>query len=374
MAIETKKPETSGKVGEVSTSPKAMQANKPAPEPIQAKPKLSPEEQSRLNKELPAALENTYRSRHTAEEYELHEKEYKQRVISLIEAGATVETDGSTRMRHQDLDYLMEILLKVEFEHKRSLFPGAILDIAKAFIADSASFQGWSHSVCHNFERYWGTWTREGSLLNLKENQAAAEMLINDAVRRAISEQKYGNMGRILDPLLRYNMDNAETFTSGAFPFKPKSIENPEFIAVIRKPSEGKDYCAANRAFCESRSLEELIPKMAQISKSEELKHHYSGLYVDVAGTLISSDGQLNQKVLGKMREARAAGVKVTVFTGGSPEEAKEILLRLGVEEEFLSVDPKGDYLGEKLGTVIDDSPPESQGFAANSWVKPEEL
>lgn len=94
------------------------------------------------------------------------------------------------------------------------------------------------------------------------------------------------------------------------------------------------------------------------------------GIFVDFSNTLVEM-GQLNEWLLKAIREWSAAGMKVTVFTGGDPGHCTELLNELGVND--IKVSAKSEYKGKLLQLLIDDLQPVFQGLQSVSHLKPPE-
>ena len=357
MATETRKIQEPEKAGETHALPKAMQAHKPGPEPIQeARAAPTPAEQKELNQSLFALVKKHLRWMST--------KEQDEEMVSLISAGARLELDDGWA------ESLITDLLWIEKKYGKSLFSEAILDTVQLFISanKSSNFDCWSHDACHLFEGYLSK--GRPALLDRKENLAAAELLINETVARAESALEQGCISRILGPLAAYNLDDPQPSGSGGFSFKPQSLKKLIPLGILSKEDQ---------AFCESESPGQLFEVLVYLAQNKRESHWSRGLFVDVDNTLISTDGTLNQKVICEMNKAKASGMEVTIFTGGSPSSLREKLEELGIEDKLegfgLSmIQSKAGYRGQKLERLIDDTPPEIQGFAAEEWKTPEEL
>jgi hypothetical protein len=93
-------------------------------------------------------------------------------------------------------------------------------------------------------------------------------------------------------------------------------------------------------------------------------------LYVDVEGTLLAG-GKLNHIVMFSVDRTAREGRPVVVFTGGNPDAQTEELRKLKFPEQFLPVVSKESYRGKILESLIDDTPPEYQGFKAREYRAP---
>lgn len=105
---------------------------------------------------------------------------------------------------------------------------GIILD--RGALAKDISFSGWSHGVCHLFEQY----PAGISFLNSSENLSVAKKLVNEAIRRCINARAEGNISRIIDPIIAYNLAQLESGNlDDNFIFKPDSVHQDEFIQFL---------------------------------------------------------------------------------------------------------------------------------------------
>ncbi len=91
-----------------------------------------------------------------------------------------------------------------------------------------------------------------------------------------------------------------------------------------------------------------------------------SGYYVDVDGTLVGAYG-LDKGLLSRLLKITTDGGKVTIFSGGNSREQTERLRKLGVPENLLPIVSKADFQGKILEHLIDDTPPDFQGFKAEN-------
>lgn len=281
-----------------------------------------------------------------------------------------------------------------------------------------APFMNWSHTVCHLFEQY-ELGDKEPSLLNMPEHHSAAEHLIDEGIKRAVAGDNLGNMGRILGPLIRYNIDHCAAATlDEPFSFKPASVANEAFIQLCEEypkmtlffeAATPRDYFVALvqlgeklplrtpqsqleilGAIQNNLTLEEwkayllkyykvngeagevtLALLQANVAESELAQEQINGLYVDVDDTLIVNRS-LNRNVVDKIQRAVNTGRKVVIFTGGNPETQALILGMFGfpahLQEKIFPVQTKADYKGKVLEELIDDTDPAWQGFSAKTY------
>jgi len=243
-------------------------------------------------------------------------------------------------------------------------------------------FGQWCHTVCHLFERY----KKEGNYSLLRpETLGAAEKLIDEMVRRVVegNETELRNVPRILFPVLEFNVDTIQD-CSKQLPFRPKSLTSTVFIRLLGEAQKMKLLCTAKTAGEFISALTGINAQEAaeNLSIAQGAKDLVEGMYVDVDGTLIHSikAGEwwygeqadkpfdvVDEKILKLMRREAETGKTVRIFSGGNPEEQTARLRVLGVDEKFLPVLPKSDFRGKILAEVIDDTPPQYQGFRALS-------
>lgn len=81
----------------------------------------------------------------------------------------------------------------------------------------------------------------------------------------------------------------------------------------------------------------------------------FEGVFVDVQGTLLASDGTLNGEVV-KQTEELAAGRPITVWTDADLKAIVPQLRKLGIEWKIIS---KFEMAGAEVDEVIDDLTPE---------------
>ncbi len=294
-------------------------------------------------------------------------------------------------------------------------------------------FSGWSHSLCHTFEKYEKM--QEGrevrrSLLNSRHNQPYATKLVDEAIRRALEVHAIGCLNRILGPIEALNIDNTDLDQAdgGAFYFRPESLTNPELQALfsrdkyssespillltattprdllvdivkkrIQHPA-GKDYYGPDFTYANFPieklivTLEKLQPELSQaeierylalridsnsktgipldelkenIATAEKANEFIPGIFVDIEGTLLDKQGELNDRHIKSLQDAHNAGNKIIIITGGDIGSATIRLRELGVPEAYLPVQSKAGYRGKLLEILVDDTDPKTQGLKA---------
>lgn len=276
---------------------------------------------------------------------------------------------------------------------------------------------GWNHSACHLFEGYGRG--SSPSLLNHEENLPAATKLMNEGIRRAFVDNNTANLERIIGPVAAYNLAHiSPEHLDADFPYRPIDPEiraklAPEYDSeherqlnvflttdsprafvvcfikkgivdflrsknpkeVIRLLEAVKDGVGEERMATflnayygnnQATSLEELE---SNLEAAEASKEFVAGVYVDVDGTLITMGGRLRKDLVEKLEKYFQDGKKVIIFSGGSPEDQTKRLQELGLSNSFLPVVSKVSFRGKVLEILIDDTPPEYQGFKAKEYL-----
>lgn len=256
-----------------------------------------------------------------------------------------------------------------------------ISKLTKELIAaggDSWNIVGYTHSVCHLFEKYgYGEGSR--SYLNSSDLFPVADKLVNYTLARAMKGRDFGCVDRIVSPISSLNLAHLEDDWK-KFVFKPEILSNPEFIEAFDKSSK-REYVGQSVDFCRSKNPKgffkayvKLLRERDKVDLTKEIGTVVSGVFIDVEGTLLTYKGyDSNQKLivekdssvekyaLRKIKE----GVPVTVFTGGNPKELGERLRKVELDERLLDVKSKAEFLGSILEVCVDDTVPTMQGFRA---------
>ena len=119
----------------------------------------------------------------------------------------------------------------------------------------------------------------------------------------------------------------------------------------------------------ETRSIDEAVSLIRETGEAATISPGCHGIYADVEGTLIDEDGLTG--FYSKLVEAKSAGLKVTIFTGGDPNRLGEKLRALGVDQQFLPIRSKSEFAGKTLEIIIDDTVPFIQRLATPNYVDP---
>ncbi len=325
---------------------------------------------------------------------------------------------------------VLEVVMKrVMVENKSGMLTELLSIIADKFIEtwtslpswqkDSSNYSNWSHSLCHNFERFDSR--RSGSsLLDFPHQDEISERLLSAALDGAILTDSQGCIGRIIGPIIDRNLSEYGTEVNKTSPsgsFLPDCLRNPSaekfLYSTLQELLSGEVVGEVlSRKFqsfaASSRSLDELIPEyltpsqviqvleaygpsfepsvlekfLSAVAKGEAVaptveelsrRHQMSigakdfveGIYVDCQGTLLYSSNRLNESLHTSLVELLDQGEKVTVFTGADPHAMEEILKSVGADPRLLPVVSKEGFKGKLLECLIDDTKPEYQGFGA---------
>lgn len=132
-------------------------------------------------------------------------------------------------------------------------------------------------------------------------------------------------------------------------PFKDSGYDNEKLLDLIK----GKYYYEIFIQIKHFDETGELLPQ-EEIKEPEETT---KGVYVDVDGTLVVGENQLNQRIVDKLKEYKDLGKNIVIFTGGDTGSQKERLVKLGLEKEIgeFKVVSKGSFQNKKLEITIDD-------------------
>lgn len=103
------------------------------------------------------------------------------------------------------------------------------------------------------------------------------------------------------------------------------------------------------------KGTDEEIVKAIEDAKFPEYSpfvgRRFDGVFVDAEGTLLQ-DGQVNQTLVAKLKEAEKTGQEITIWTGGDMEKLAETLRKNGIPWKIL---PKNIFGGATVETAIDD-------------------
>jgi len=236
---------------------------------------------------------------------------------------------------------------------------------------------GYTHSVCHMFEKYG----HGSSYLNSPELLPIASELVDFTLRKAMNERDFGCVSRIVQPVANLNLAHLEE-SPEIIVFRPSIMTDENFIENYARSGDVQ-YSPFLVDFCKAGNIGEYFVKYAQaLRKLEGLDELTDtevvpGVFIDVDNTLIFSQwNNAREKVdysrmpltqeyaLRKLEE----GSPITIFTGREPEKAIQNLMAAGVDRRLCAVQPKGRYIGRTLEICIDDSNPIIQGFRAKKY------
>jgi len=135
-------------------------------------------------------------------------------------------------------------------------------------------------------------------------------------------------------------------------PFKDSGFDNEKFIQMLKSKKEEDTVCR----FMKIKHFDETGELLSQ-KEIKEPKETTKGVYVDVDGTLVVGENQLNEKIVDELKKYKEQGKNIIIFTGGNVIAQEERLKRLGLEKEIgkFKVVSKGDFLNKKLEITIDD-------------------
>jgi len=189
-------------------------------------------------------------------------------------------------------------------------------------------------------------------------------------------------------------IDKIKNTGKNPLPFKESGFDNEEFLKLladyahyndreysIENAKENHDKLIAIKHFDETGEFDKYFnPWGDEIAfDKKEPTEITDGVYVDVDGTLVVGENQLNQKLVEKLYEYKNQGKKVIIFTAGDATAQAKRLKKLGlavtdpypeipqkasdedrekIKRESVGdfeVVSKGDYLGKKLEITIDD-------------------
>ncbi len=252
---------------------------------------------------------------------------------------------------------------------------------------DVNEFKFWSHSISHIFERDLH-----------QELQPIAIQITEEGIKRALKFKELGCMDRFIGTLGDVNLQTASIDDlDKSLRFKPEILSDER----VRTLFKGKSiFCEAStlREFIaelfrngQGRHLHEVLGKdvlgvmhdelaaiertLAERDKTVELgKWDKRGIFVDVDGTLIGPDGELNQVLHDKLKIAEECGFNVTLISSGNESEQEERLKKLGATLKCLEdngVESKEALFGV-LELLIDDTSPYSQGLRTKHYERPE--
>ena len=321
------------------------------------------------------------------------------------------------------LSNTIEVLLaRVDTANHDGTFTPLMESLARAVNgAEHGDFQNWSHSMCHIFESFGGN--RRFSILDRETNRPAAQLILDEAVQRAVEGRYVGCVDRLLGGLLRLNLARVDTTNLDAeWHWRPESLSNPALaplfaarqpeIALFLTSRTPREYFTRLGREVEPSAvyslsggsttlgylhevlgatepatvqrwtnawLRENIPAgrlspgtMENFAAFRSQAVHADltpGIFVDVEGTILGgrdrSPGELNSALVSALRYCTPREQRITVITGGDALHMTELLRAQGVPEGWLPVRSKEEFAGQRLEYLIDDTPAGHQAFRA---------
>lgn len=298
---------------------------------------------------------------------------------------------------------------------------------------DRGDHLDWSHAVCHNFERYRPDDDRPSLLEFPALQRATEELFEESVRRVMESRTGVDSFTRTLGGVINYALDQVNpSQVDEPFPWKPACLNNDQLVQVLGPESIEGRFCAARtpREFVEGLAvvmtgaqdrfygpsipldlfdavrtdsngalIDAAFAKQAAESASDDERPMVTtppasvgelraqrdaaragtvvtpGVFIDVDGTLLGREYRRDDSWVLTDTAARVAlfapgsRVPVTIFTGGDPATATRQLEQLGFPQELLPVRSKAEFRGHLLELVLDDTPPDVQGFAAKEYI-----
>lgn len=281
-------------------------------------------------------------------------------------------------------------------------------------------FGGWRHngqSVSDRFTYNLNRHDSENHLLN--EENIGLGLKLADFLAKKTAEiggkDAIQSIERVIDGFMTYNWDRFQKTGWDTPLVMPESFRQPEFMNLefVDTVYNNRFFMAKSiQAFLGAKTIRDWITRYAQIcsdktgmstpfttSKWGELLKKYpwsdakehitpcdsnesitqtqeflkmlkahpkgkiKGVFVDIDGTLFESPGRFNRGLYQFMTEL-SKHEKVTIFTGGDVKKQIERLKEAGVDTDKFPVVSKDKYRGYLFtGFIIDDTPPDTQGF-----------
>ncbi|MBI1327057.1 MAG: hypothetical protein GC136_05400 [Alphaproteobacteria bacterium] len=269
----------------------------------------------------------------------------------------------------------------------------------------------WTHQVCHLFEKYGQELSTAAlphsfdSLLSAPDFYPAAEILINEMIKRLEALGGNGpvpNSNRIFTPIGLLNIDAlAENPHLNTWRFMPAALNNEAVLCRVRdissamfsSPTPEEFYnklVSGDVVYKGGRYSDETVEKLRQfiIARGGESAVPANFLQTgapeeeiadivayDVDGTLLDAQGNLQVHVYIQLLEDSD---EAEIYTGGNIEDnikrLKEAIERAGLHGRWDEMKPKTSLEGLNIKRLVDDTPPQLQGFKAQEWVHPDKL
>ena len=280
-------------------------------------------------------------------------------------------------------------------------------------------FSGWRHNF-HLYDAFpynVRTHTSENKLLdekNIEEGVRLANFLAQQTTKIG-DERSFSSIGEIVHAFMDYNWDHLEKRGFDAPLVMPEEFHGDDFIYLINEPEFAgflrattmKEWLEVERTYRKLSRIpsplttdrwERIVKKypdygqvisefvypidsdvsvkqtQKRMQQAKKAKGKTKGIFVDIDGTLIKPDGQLDTELYDLLCRV-SQYEKVTIFTGGDIENQKFKLSQLGMDTSKFPIVSKDDYRGHLFtGIIIDDIRPELQGFIAgdrNTYCTP---
>lgn len=335
--------------------------------------------------------------------------------------------ESRSELHHDAIDSLVQKALSV---NKNGEFNQMLIAACDAFRrCPSYDYMGWSHAVCHNFEKF-NRKHPDSSLLGHPEIAAAVEGLIEEATARAV-ENGNGCFERTMGGIIGFALSQVEMDkVEEPFPWKPACLSDARVASLL---GENSARGSVRGIFCLSKTPREFVEGVAKLVATSEkeiygvnlaldlleavrnennceiidaciFKQHrlnhadipadkvgqlledrraaataeetLPGIFVDVDNTLVALDWETKMPKLSDVAKvlwtlAPGSRKQITIFTGGDPEKATERLKGLGFPSDLLPVRSKSEFRGKRLAVLIDDTPADIQGFSAENAIDP---
>jgi len=197
---------------------------------------------------------------------------------------------------------------------------------------------------------------KSGSLLNLEEivgmiieldKPAEATNAIDPAIIDASTETKKRSLGVLQHDLKDYVI----------------AEEGPKYRQII---DDARKLFGIKPEVSDAEVEQLILTTKAEVP--EKMHGEIEGVFCDFDDTLVLRDGTINEKVLKMLKEFAAAGKKVTIWTGGDVNTAREKLEKVEDPEtaaflQGLTLASKYDFAGATAEIVIDDMALEALGI-----------
>jgi hypothetical protein len=215
----------------------------------------------------------------TAENY----REYYEILADLfgMESYSLEQARDAKYSSYKEMMFLERCLDHLIHLNGRGNFDQAIRAIVEKFLnlpvdLRLTDHQSWSHCLCHLFEKYRKNQPagKPCSFLNFSNLRDLNEQIIDNVVQKVIKFEQPACTGRIIHPLLTYNLDQMGfSDLNQEFIFRPAALQNPEFTSVMER-QDGHDSDLI--AFIEAKNLREYLLRAIRIDAENRQEKYYS--------------------------------------------------------------------------------------------------